>query len=105
MNDIPAYELKAPYYVPGKVWTSPFNFDFGVPMPEKATIYDVTLRDGDQTPGVVFREDERVRIAQALAEMGLPRIEAGMPVVSKEVENSMRRMVELKFPKGSRRPA
>ncbi|MBR3185268.1 MAG: hypothetical protein IKF48_03935 [Oscillospiraceae bacterium] len=98
MNEIPAYELKAPYYVPGKVWTSPFNYDFGIPMPEKATIYDVTLRDGDQTPGVVFREDERVRIAQALAEMGLSRIEAGMPVVSKEVENSMRRMVDMKFP-------
>ena len=98
MNEIPSYELKAPYYIPGKVWTSPFNFDFGAPMPEKATIYDVTLRDGDQTPGVVFRADERVRIAQELSEMGVPRIEAGMPVVSKEVEESMRRMVELKFP-------
>lgn len=98
MGDIPVYPLNEPYYIPGKVWTSPFNFDFSNPNPEHVTIYDVTLRDGDQTPGVVFREDERVRVATALAEMNMPRIEAGMPVVSKEIENSMRRLVEKKFP-------
>jgi methanogen homocitrate synthase len=44
----------------------------------------MTLRDGEQMPGVVFRKDEKVKLAQALDELGIHIIEAGMPAVSQE---------------------
>lgn len=97
MSELKNYALKAPYFVGEDVWTSPYNFEFSKPLPEKVIIHDVTLRDGDQTPGVVFLEEDRVQIARALNAMRVPRIEAGMPVVSSAVENAMRRMVEEKF--------
>jgi isopropylmalate/homocitrate/citramalate synthase len=69
-------------------WVSPYNFADEVrgelDLPEKVEIHDATLRDGEQTPGVVFRKDDKVRIAQMLDEVGVERIEAGMPAVSDE---------------------
>jgi isopropylmalate/homocitrate/citramalate synthase len=69
-------------------WVSPYNFvdevRGGLDLPEKVEIHDATLRDGEQTPGVVFRKDDKVRIAQKLDEVGVERIEAGMPAVSDE---------------------
>jgi len=53
-------------------------------IPKKVIVHDVTLRDGEQQAGIVFRKDEKVRIATALAEAGVNRIEAGMPSVSPE---------------------
>ena len=47
-------------------------------------IYDTTLRDGEQTIGVSFNKFEKLEIALMLDEAGVDRIEAGMPVVSKE---------------------
>ena len=47
-------------------------------------IHDATLRDGEQTPGVVFSAEDKVRIAEKLVEAGVTRIEAGMPAVSAE---------------------
>jgi isopropylmalate/homocitrate/citramalate synthase len=69
-------------------WVSPYNFmdevrgEFN--LPEKVEIHDATLRDGEQTPGVVFRKEDKIRIAQKLDEVGVERIEAGMPAVSEE---------------------
>jgi isopropylmalate/homocitrate/citramalate synthase len=45
-------------------------------------IHDVTLRDGEQQTGVVFRREEKVAIAKKLDALGVHRIEAGMPAVS-----------------------
>jgi isopropylmalate/homocitrate/citramalate synthase len=45
---------------------------------------DCTLRDGEQQPGVVFRKEEKIRIAELLDTLGVHEIEAGMPAVSKE---------------------
>ncbi|MCK9298568.1 homoaconitate hydratase [Methanoculleus sp. YWC-01] len=45
-------------------------------------ICDVTLRDGEQTPGVSFTLDEKMAIARSLDEIGVEVIEAGFPVVS-----------------------
>jgi methanogen homocitrate synthase len=50
-------------------------------------VCDVTLRDGEQMPGVVFRPDEKLEIAIKLNEVGVEIIEAGFPVVS-EAERS-----------------
>ena len=70
------------------VWVSPYNFAGEVTeeirLPKNIGIYDSTLRDGEQVPGLVFRKNEKLKIAQALDELGVQRIEAGMPVVSPE---------------------
>ncbi len=47
-------------------------------------IYDTTLRDGEQMPGVRFSVEQKLEIAGALEEAGVPEIEAGFPAVSKE---------------------
>ena len=46
--------------------------------------YDTTLRDGEQTVGVVFSPQQKVDIARQLDELGVSRIEAGFPRVSAE---------------------
>ena len=75
-------------YSQDKWWVSPYNFKPEVlasgNMPAKVLIHDATLRDGEQTPGVVFRKEDKVRIARALDAAGVDRIEAGMPAVSAE---------------------
>ncbi|AQS59759.1 homocitrate synthase [Desulforamulus ferrireducens] len=47
----------------------------------KIWIVDTTLRDGEQTAGVVFANREKIRIAKFLDEMGVDQIEAGIPVM------------------------
>jgi isopropylmalate/homocitrate/citramalate synthase len=59
-------------------------------FPEKIEVHDLTVRDGEQQAGILFRKEEKVRIAEALAELGVHRIEAGTPAVSKEDENAVR---------------
>ncbi len=50
-------------------------------------IYDSTLRDGEQTPGIAFSPEQKLAIARRLDEMRVPEIEAGFPAVS---ENELR---------------
>src|SRR5579875_3226578 len=48
----------------------------------RVRVFDTTLRDGEQTPGVSLTCDEKVEIARALDELGVDVIEAGFPIVS-----------------------
>lgn len=56
----------------------------GMKFPKKIQFYDVTLRDGEQQAGLVFRKEDKIKIAQLLNEAGVDKIEAGMPGVSEE---------------------
>src|SRR6266568_6534780 len=47
-------------------------------------LYDTTLRDGEQTVGVVLDPEQKLEIARALDGLGIDRIEAGFPRVSEE---------------------
>jgi len=64
-------------------------------LPKKVTIHDATLRDGEQTPGVVFRKEEKIAIAKSLDGLGVDRIEAGMPAVSTEDMQAVKEIVNL----------
>jgi isopropylmalate/homocitrate/citramalate synthase len=59
------------------------------------TFHDVTLRDGEQTPGVVFRKQDKVEIAQMLDEAGVDRIEVAMPAVSQEDVEAVQEVTKL----------
>lgn len=56
--------------------------DFIEYRPLDIEICDVTLRDGEQTPGIVFTKEQKLAIASELDSMGVEVIEAGFPVVS-----------------------
>ncbi|MDD1752000.1 MAG: homocitrate synthase family protein [Methanotrichaceae archaeon] len=58
-------------------------------------ICDVTLRDGEQMPGVVFRPDEKMDIALRLDEIGVEVIEAGFPVVSVAEKSAVKDVCNL----------
>jgi isopropylmalate/homocitrate/citramalate synthase len=79
-------------------WTSPYNFveevrrDFHFAPPIE--LHDVTLRDGEQTPGVVFSREDKLKIAMKLDEARVHRIEAGMPVVSEEDKLAIKDIVK-----------
>ncbi|MDC0194695.1 2-isopropylmalate synthase [Alphaproteobacteria bacterium] len=51
-------------------------------MTEKIYIFDTTLRDGEQSPGASMNLEEKVQIAEILAEMKVDIIEAGFPIAS-----------------------
>src|SRR5487761_2432868 len=56
--------------------------------------HDVTLRDGEQQTGVILSKDEKIRIAEGLAEAGVHRIEAGMPIVSPSDNEAIKEIVK-----------
>lgn len=49
----------------------------------KVRIFDTTLRDGEQTPGVSLSPDQKLEIAKKLDALGVDAIEAGFPIISK----------------------
>ncbi|HEX9416716.1 MAG TPA: hypothetical protein VF895_08440 [Gaiellaceae bacterium] len=71
------------------IWTGDINDDARIGG--SVGLYDTTLRDGEQTVGVVLDPEQKLEIARALDELGIDRIEAGFPRVSPED----RRAVEL----------
>lgn len=63
--------------------------------PKDIEICDVTLRDGEQTPGVAFTTEEKIAIAEKLDSIGVEVIEAGFPVVSPAEEATVREIAHL----------
>src|SRR5687767_12658107 len=51
-------------------------------MSERLIIFDTTLRDGEQSPGISLDVAEKLEIAEQLARLGVDYIEAGFPVAS-----------------------
>lgn len=61
-------------------------------MPERVKILDTTLRDGEQTPNVALSSEDKVKIAQALDELGVDIIEAGFPINSEGEADAVKRI-------------
>lgn len=66
--------------------------------PEQVKIHDITLRDGEQQAKVIFTKDDKIRIAEKLSEIGVHRIETGMPAVSPNDEAAIREIAKRNLP-------
>src|SRR5579864_7585322 len=67
------------------------------PNPDRVLIFDTTLRDGEQAPGCSMTQPEKLRVARALADLGVDVIEAGFPAASRgdwESVNAVAREVQ-----------
>ena len=77
-----------------KYLVSPFNKEIKFKFPKNITIYDTTLRDGEQTPGVCLGTSEKLAIARKLDEVKIHQIEAGFPIVSSQEKESVSKIVK-----------
>lgn len=91
--------MRETHFEDGKWWVSPYNFEpevrNGLTLPSQVQIHDATLRDGEQTPGVVFSVEDKIKIATKLDEVGVERIEAGMPAVSPQDAEAIKEISKL----------
>lgn len=79
-----------------RIYTSPFNARIITDAtPRRVEIFDTTLRDGEQTPGIALSLDEKVLIAEALDDMGVDVIEAGFPITSQGEMEAVRKIAAL----------
>jgi isopropylmalate/homocitrate/citramalate synthase len=61
-------------------------------LPERLVLWDETLRDGEQSPGVRFSPEEKMDLAELLSEVGVSVINAGIPVVSADEARAVREL-------------
>ncbi|HHX86960.1 MAG TPA: homocitrate synthase [Firmicutes bacterium] len=64
---------------------------------KKILLVDTTLRDGEQTAGVVFSNQEKLQIARMLDTIGVHQIEAGVPVMGGDEKKVVRKIVDLEL--------
>jgi isopropylmalate/homocitrate/citramalate synthase len=74
------------------IWTGALNDEHRVGG--RVGLYDTTLRDGEQTVGVVLDPEQKLEIAHLLDELGIDRIEAGFPRVSQDDWDAVRLISE-----------
>ena len=76
----------------------------GVDSIKDVEIFDTTLRDGEQTPGIALSPEDKVRIAEALDKLGVRYIEAGFAASSEIERNTIKKIIigVLAFPSGMR---
>ncbi|NLU47332.1 MAG: homocitrate synthase [Syntrophomonadaceae bacterium] len=61
----------------------------------KVRVVDTTLRDGEQTAGVVFSNEEKIKIASYLDQIGVDQIEAGIPVMGGFEKDCIKQIVSM----------
>src|SRR6266550_2937755 len=70
------------------IWTGELNDSYR--LGGRVGLYDTTLRDGEQTVGVVLDSEQKLEIARLLDDLGIDRIEAGFPRVSQDDWDAVR---------------
>ena len=61
----------------------------------KVQILDTTLREGEQTPGVSFKNSQKIEIVKLLNRFGVDFIEVGHPIVSKDIHSFIEKVSKL----------
>ena len=64
------------------------------PSGNRVTIFDTTLRDGEQSPGATMTSAEKLEVARGLARMGVDVIEAGFPAASPDDLEAVRKIAD-----------
>jgi len=84
-----------------KIFVSPYcklnNLEISTQKAGDPLIHDSTLREGEQTPGVVFTAEDRAKIAQLLSDVGIECVEAGFPASSESEKNEVSHVVKLRL--------
>ncbi|MEE8200674.1 MAG: hypothetical protein V3R29_05835 [Candidatus Acidoferrales bacterium] len=76
------------------IWVSELNARARLERTAPVRFYDTTLRDGEQTVGVVLDPQQKLEIARKLDELGVSRIEAGFPRVSPDDAEAIRLILQ-----------
>lgn len=79
-------------YTSSQYWTSHHNWAEESTFPDEIKFHDTTFRDGEQQPGVVFTEDEKVELGKLYSEVGIDRLEPGLPLVSDDDKRAIERL-------------
>jgi isopropylmalate/homocitrate/citramalate synthase len=79
-----------------RFWTGEVNRAYA--FEAEVGFYDTTLRDGEQTVGVVLDPQQKLEIARRLAQAGVERIEAGFPRVSQDDWDAVRLIADAGLP-------
>src|SRR3954468_4277195 len=75
-----------------RTFTSHLRF----PDPASIVLYDDTLRDGEQMPGVAFSPQQKLELATLLAEVGVDVMDVAFPVVSESDRTALRLILEAR---------
>jgi len=67
-----------------------FSHDLKFPSPEKIRVYDDTLRDGEQMPGVAITPKDKYELARMLSDIGVHIMDVGFPSVSEGERETLR---------------
>ena len=71
-----------------------FTQQLKFPDPAKIRIYDDTLRDGEQMPGVAFSPDQKLELAKLLSDIGVHVIDPAFPAVSESDRRALQLVVQ-----------
>ncbi|CAN5762318.1 2-isopropylmalate synthase [soil metagenome] len=63
-------------------------------MPDTVTVFDTTLRDGEQSPGATMNTEQKIEVARQLSRLGVDIIEAGFPAASPGDLDAVRRIAK-----------
>jgi len=80
------------YYFDPRAFTNTAGF----PAPEEIKIYDSTLRDGEQSPGLAFTPAQKLEIAEALSDIGVHIIDLGFPFSSGTEAEALKLIVQAR---------
>lgn len=91
--------MREPWNLERKYRVSPANYDKAVTsqyhFAKKVEILDTTLRDGEQQPSLFISPKDRLRLVKQLDAIGIQRIEAGNPTISKQDADSVKAIAQL----------
>jgi isopropylmalate/citramalate/homocitrate synthases len=69
--------------------------EYKINLPEYVSIFDTTLRDGEQTPGISFSDKAKMKIARQLDKLGVDVIEAGFPSSTEGERSTVKKISSL----------